>query len=332
MHKQKGVALIVVMSLLAISLMIGLMSMQSSQVDERLAGNYKAAAEAQMHAEEAASALYNIIGEKTLWVNFEDEELGEDFAWDDFKKIFDEDHCERVEHDHGEGIACYVEISDDYAWDLGLSGDGDYIIAMGAVEDALSQSEPIFVELGEGGLPPEIRDPLENLSLGLYNVMRDFNFSSSQNHQARAWEEQVVINGEVFSSADDVVVFRDYLFLLSESEGNVTVLGPNPSASEFNSGSGGILVIDGDGFSIPNNIDFEGVLVVFGEDFLLTGGGNIDFNGAILHVPYFCGDEGCEYLEPSIDIRGGNGNFDYSVVEMVISSFGGNGEGPITWR
>ncbi|WP_299314048.1 pilus assembly PilX N-terminal domain-containing protein [uncultured Halomonas sp.] len=55
MHKQKGVALIVVMSLLAISLMIGLMSMQSSQVDERLAGNYKAAAEAQMAAEFGAA-------------------------------------------------------------------------------------------------------------------------------------------------------------------------------------------------------------------------------------------------------------------------------------
>lgn len=53
--RQKGAALIVVLSLLSISLMVGLSSMQSSQMDERLAGNYKAAAEAQMAAEYGAA-------------------------------------------------------------------------------------------------------------------------------------------------------------------------------------------------------------------------------------------------------------------------------------
>ncbi|MGE4534169.1 pilus assembly PilX family protein [Halomonas sp.] len=56
-NKQKGAALIVVLSLLSISLMVGLSSMQSSQVDERLAGNYRAASESQMLAEESASYL-----------------------------------------------------------------------------------------------------------------------------------------------------------------------------------------------------------------------------------------------------------------------------------
>lgn len=54
--RQKGAALIVVLSLLSISLMVGLSSMQSSQIDERLAGNYKAAAEAQMAAEYGAAS------------------------------------------------------------------------------------------------------------------------------------------------------------------------------------------------------------------------------------------------------------------------------------
>lgn len=53
--KERGAALIVVLSLLTISLVVGLMSMQSSQIDERLAGNYRAAAEAQMGAEKAAA-------------------------------------------------------------------------------------------------------------------------------------------------------------------------------------------------------------------------------------------------------------------------------------
>ncbi len=55
MKRQQGVVLVVVLSLLTVSLMVGLSSMQSSQIDERLAGNYKAATEAQMAAEEAAS-------------------------------------------------------------------------------------------------------------------------------------------------------------------------------------------------------------------------------------------------------------------------------------
>ncbi len=55
MANQKGAALIVVLSLLVGSLVIGLSSMQSSQVDERLAGNQKLASEVQMAAEQAAA-------------------------------------------------------------------------------------------------------------------------------------------------------------------------------------------------------------------------------------------------------------------------------------
>src|SRR5690554_2344332 len=60
MKAQKGAALIAVLSLLTISLMVGLSSMQSSQIDERLAGNYRASANAQMAAEFAASRGYKL--------------------------------------------------------------------------------------------------------------------------------------------------------------------------------------------------------------------------------------------------------------------------------
>lgn len=326
MKKQQGAALIVVMSLLAISLMIGLMSMQSSQLDERLAGNYKAAAEAQMHAEEAASSLYNIIGEKTLWVNFEDEELGEDFAWDDFKKTFDEktfdeDHCERVEHDHGEGIACYVEISDDYARDLGLPGDGGYIIAMGAVDGAMAESEPIFIGL-VSGLPQSVEDVLNSLGSKFYNVLTSYNFSSSQNIAARSWESDIFLNQDIFSDADAVVGFRDDL-LEMVGGGGAFLLGSGEEG--WDAASGGIAVVYEDGFSVPNNIDFEGVMVVFGNDFTVTGGGNASLRGAILHVPFECGGSGCEYVEPNIDILGGQVSYEWSPAQEVINSFDGGG-------
>src|SRR5690554_3369561 len=179
MEKQKGVALIVVMSLLAVSLMIGLMSMQTSQVDERLAGNYKAAAEAQMHAEEAASDLYSyelissgspdLESQRSRWNGFA--HLHEGFSWGDFEAIFDESHCAKIEYDHGEGIACYVEILDADA--LGLSENGDYIIALGAVGGAMAESEPVFVRLGSG-LPQSVEDVLNNLGSDFYNVLTSY--------------------------------------------------------------------------------------------------------------------------------------------------------------
>lgn len=59
MSRENGAALIVVLSMLTATLMLGLTSMQSSMVDERLAGNYKAAAQAQMGAEYGASEEFN---------------------------------------------------------------------------------------------------------------------------------------------------------------------------------------------------------------------------------------------------------------------------------
>ena len=55
MQKQQGAALIIVLVLLSVSLVIGMSGMNAALVDERLAGNYRASALAQMNAERAAS-------------------------------------------------------------------------------------------------------------------------------------------------------------------------------------------------------------------------------------------------------------------------------------
>lgn len=57
MAKQQGAALIIVLALLSGALMIGLSGMNSALVNERLAGNYRASASAQMVAENGASRL-----------------------------------------------------------------------------------------------------------------------------------------------------------------------------------------------------------------------------------------------------------------------------------
>lgn len=58
MKQQRGAALVIVLALLTGALVVGISGMQSSLIDERLAGNYRASAQAQMNAEiAAASAL-----------------------------------------------------------------------------------------------------------------------------------------------------------------------------------------------------------------------------------------------------------------------------------
>ncbi|CAM3862155.1 PilX N-terminal domain-containing pilus assembly protein [Vreelandella rituensis] len=67
MKSQQGAALVIVMVLLTAMLMLGVSMMQSSLIDERLAGNYRAAVQAQMSAEsEAAERMFVVADESGL--------------------------------------------------------------------------------------------------------------------------------------------------------------------------------------------------------------------------------------------------------------------------
>ena len=60
-QQQKGAALFVVMALLSASTVVGMTAMQSSLVDERLAGNFRSSVQAQMTAENTLSSLVNPV-------------------------------------------------------------------------------------------------------------------------------------------------------------------------------------------------------------------------------------------------------------------------------
>lgn len=57
MKQQRGAALVIVLALLTGALVVGISGMQSSLIDERLAGNYRASTQAQMNAEIAAASV-----------------------------------------------------------------------------------------------------------------------------------------------------------------------------------------------------------------------------------------------------------------------------------
>ncbi|MDN6297952.1 MAG: PilX N-terminal domain-containing pilus assembly protein [Halomonas sp.] len=58
MQRQRGAALVIVLALLTGALVVGVSGMQGALIDERLAGNYSAATQAQMAAEAGASEAY----------------------------------------------------------------------------------------------------------------------------------------------------------------------------------------------------------------------------------------------------------------------------------
>ncbi|TLF49574.1 hypothetical protein FEI13_11545 [Halomonas urmiana] len=145
MRNQKGAALIVVLSLLTISLMVGLSSMQSSQIDERLAGNYKAQSVAQMGAEEAASEGFQAAVESGK-ASFSGTSLGLDdlksISWEDFENDGDDNGFggQASVAAGCENVSCYYRNV--------LVGSEYYIVAMGGVDDgAVSVSEPVVVEV-----------------------------------------------------------------------------------------------------------------------------------------------------------------------------------------
>lgn len=333
MKTQKGAALVVVLSLLTISLMVGLSSIQSSQIDERLAGNYRAASQAQMNAEDLASELLAKLVEnnnggysvKAANASILD---GITESWEDFES-FSEANPSHCLTRSGEGGACWVKVDD--AEDHEYLYLGHNIVALGAKSGAVSL--PVAVDLDvQPGSSSIVSEVFLNIAGKLINVVDrgvsdQYEFVSSNNDAATAWENEISINSDFFSSANELKGFRDALYslgqeYLSNPIGNLKVNffeAESIKKDDVTSSSGGVLVVEGDNFAAPNNSVFSGVMIVFGNQFRVTGGGNTRFDGVILHLPYRCSDnsDACEYIKPRIEINGGQGDYDEGVVDSI---------------
>ncbi|WP_081786024.1 pilus assembly PilX family protein [Halomonas sp. BC04] len=155
MENQKGAALVVVLSMLTMSLMLGLSGMQSSLIDERLAGNYKAASEAQMGAERAASAGW---GEEPEPGDFKPVSYSVDairvIGWKEFQDDSNFDGEEIRGNACSGSVECYYRYVD-------IDGE-HYIVAMGVIDDGgVAESEPLVVWLNpmsEGYNGPNFED------------------------------------------------------------------------------------------------------------------------------------------------------------------------------
>lgn len=143
MRKEQGAALMIVLAMLSMSLMLGLAGLQSSRIDESLAGNYRAAALAQMGAETAVSHGY--ADDLALQENDSFADLDKPFvdalSWRDFSS------------GHLEFGSQYQQESVAYAYRRFRIGGKSYLVGLGAVlgENAgvVAQSRPLYVELEE---------------------------------------------------------------------------------------------------------------------------------------------------------------------------------------
>lgn len=120
MYKQQGAALVIVMALISSGLMVGVSGMNASLVDERLAGNYRAIAEAQMGAESAASESLSSDNETDFWesdsgeycydiINYDYDERTDLDWYNFFEKTNDNDNENENENKYevlGKSIRC----------------------------------------------------------------------------------------------------------------------------------------------------------------------------------------------------------------------------------
>lgn len=143
MAKERGAALVIVLAMLSMSLMLGLAGLQSSRIDESLAGNYRAAALAQMGAETAVSRAYA-----------DDAALHEDNSFAGVDKPFvDALSWQDFSNGHEEFGNQYQQDSVAYAYRRFRIGGKSYLVGLGAVlggDDAVvAKSRPLYVELDE---------------------------------------------------------------------------------------------------------------------------------------------------------------------------------------
>ncbi|WP_404375887.1 PilX N-terminal domain-containing pilus assembly protein [Vreelandella aquamarina] len=345
MPKQQGAALIIVLVLLSVSLMIGMSGMNVALVDERLAGNYRAAALAQMNAEIAASEASSdgSLDEATYWVSNANA-VSSDLALSEWKEMVRD--------------KSYIELKEDYPLGLvneGVCDSGDniysrclyfpvirgeldhYVVAMGAVEDEagkiIAESEPIFLKYEYGSSGDDsgvINEFLDNLKKngGFITTFTEFDedvVNANGNH-AEKWVSYISNanqNGSMFESDE---AFLNFINILKDSE-LVNFFSGTPSGklSDYN---GSIVVVDGDFEWKGNQGDFSGVLILLGKGesgFNYNGGGNNEIRGSILRIPYENVEGKVNFLEPNIRVNGGTGDFVFDT--SVIDGLKGGGDG-----
>jgi hypothetical protein len=322
---QKGAALVVVLSLLTISLMVGLSSMQSSQVDEVLAGNHRAQTQAQMISEDVASMVLSGIvanGVEAEEIN----SLVPISEWDSLYAFYEENlsNCEYRSQGFVKGVACFVRLGESYF----LHDPGYYIYALGVVDSdgsVVSRSRELIIRLRLEEWPTP---PLVNAAFTCFGPHCDHTYSGGGQQGERAFYDgrdylvpssfscngdscdsslnpdgepvaniyypdvaREPYNGSVGSGDAEKAIWIEYISEILEIPGVVTL------TDDVSSNIGGradprVMVIDGD-IKNSGNYNTSGVIVVkAGSKYTMSGTGHhegliiVEPGGMVEEEPY----------------------------------------------
>lgn len=173
MKQQRGAALVIVLALLTGALVVGVSGMQSSLIDERLAGNYRASAQAQMNAEQAAAQALQKLGEYDAQVgkdNLDELGLDETSSFEDVKQLrYDDVDDENLTGKENCDFTSTDKAKDEcFHFPLDISGE-KYWAAFGAVikEGEVISQHVVLVKLaGFGAFPgAEIAEKFNNYGI-----------------------------------------------------------------------------------------------------------------------------------------------------------------------
>lgn len=205
--QQRGAALVIVLALLTGALVVGVSGMQSSLIDERLAGNYRASAQAQMNAEQAAAQALQKLGEYDAQVgkdNLDELGLDETSSFEDVKQLrYDDVDGENLTGKES-GECTSTNTAEDKCFYFPLAIDDDkYWAAFGAVikEGEMISQHVVLVKLaGVGAFPGvEIAEKFNNygvLSGDEVDIEKNFTFWGKARAHGDMDEEGITCGGE----------------------------------------------------------------------------------------------------------------------------------------
>ncbi|WP_017431352.1 pilus assembly PilX family protein [Vreelandella jeotgali] len=165
MKEQRGAALVIVMALLTGAMVVGVAGMQSTLVDERLAGNYSASVQAQMNAEQAAAAAAKDIKNNSYSESKTDDDLSEfNDGREGDNKVKTKEELRNISYSEAEAEAeekdillkkgknCTGEENECFYFPIKI-GEKKYWAAFGAVKkkDKLVSQHVVLVGLKENG-------------------------------------------------------------------------------------------------------------------------------------------------------------------------------------
>lgn len=316
--KQKGMALVVTLSLMTMALILGVSSMQSSILDEASAGTNRAAANAFMAAEYGAAELLELHGSTSpsslsscspvpsvggfqTVGNIQDNTVSYQYEvcreGSDFIRVT----VDGVASDVKRRLQAKIKITSPTSDFSDLSAinfptklsnfeapSSNSFVVEGLVDDSFSggflpaiatdgQQAYLESKIGSGRMDNYfggVSNEIGNSILADPNVFQEF---------VEMLKDYAIKQGRAFSSIDTTGNKSGRTDLGSPENPKITYVTGNLEMSG-SAGGAGILIVDGN-YGTSGTPYFEGLVIVLGDTFGISGGGNGGLSGALVLSP-----------------------------------------------